>query len=66
MKKDLIVHLVKVNKDKKEKGGRPVKPGTYKVILSYGDSTDQTTVQVKSDPRYEVSMAAINEVYEGI
>ncbi len=54
----------KVNKDKKEKGGRQVKPGTYKVILSYGDSTDQTTVQVKSDPRYEVSTAAINEVYE--
>ncbi len=54
----------KINKDKKEKGGKPVKPGTYKVVLSYGDSTDQTSVQVRSDPRYEASTSSIDEVYE--
>ncbi|MFK7783118.1 MAG: hypothetical protein AB8B90_12255, partial [Psychroserpens sp.] len=40
-----------------------VKPGTYKAILHFGDVTSQEMVTVKSDPRLNVSMANINEVY---
>lgn len=54
----------KISKNKNERGGTDVKPGTYKIKVSFGDMTDETTVQVKSDPRLEVSLASINEVYE--
>lgn len=54
----------KISKNKNERGGTDVKPGTYKIKVSFGKMTDETTVQVKSDPRLEVSLASINEVYE--
>lgn len=54
----------KINKNKKEPGGVSVKPGTYKVKIHYGGITDETTVDVKSDPRLRISPASINEVYE--
>ncbi len=53
-----------IRKSKRERGGIKVKPGTYKVKVVHGDKTDSTTVTVKTDPRLDVSMAAINEVYE--
>lgn len=54
----------KISKNKNESGGVLVKPGTYKVKITHGTTTDETTVEVKSDPRLEVSIAAINEVYD--
>ncbi len=54
----------KISKNKNERGGTDVKPGTYKIKMSFGEMTDETMVEVKSDPRLEVSMASINEVYE--
>ncbi|WP_343485940.1 hypothetical protein [Allomuricauda sp. d1] len=54
----------KIEKSKKEPDGTDVKPGTYKVKVTFGESTDSTTVTVKTDPRLDVSTAALNEVYE--
>lgn len=54
----------KISKSKKESSGVSVKPGTYKVKITHGTTTDETTIEVKSDPRLEVSMASINETYD--
>lgn len=54
----------KVSKRKSEPSGVKVKPGTYRVVISYGETTDETMIDVKSDPRLNVSTASINEVYE--
>ncbi|MEM7486734.1 MAG: hypothetical protein AAF348_16115, partial [Bacteroidota bacterium] len=53
----------KISKDKKERGGVEVKPGTYKVKVHYGELMDSTMVTVKSDPRLKVSTAVISQVY---
>ncbi len=52
-----------IPKRNRERGGMDVKPGTYKVKVIYGDAVDSTSVTVKTDPRLDVSMASINEVY---
>ncbi len=54
----------KISKRKNERGGRSVKPGSYNVRMSFGNMTDETTIIVKTDPRLNVDMNAINEVYE--
>ena len=54
----------KITKNKNEPGGTKVKPGTYKVKLSFGTISDETMITVKSDPRLVISVRAINEVYE--
>lgn len=54
----------KISKSKNESSGVSVKPGTYKVKITHGTTTDETTIEVKSDPRLEVSMASINETYD--
>ncbi|MGB5820671.1 MAG: hypothetical protein WBG90_14395 [Saonia sp.] len=54
----------KISKSKEEPGGIAVKPGSYRVKIHYGDITDETMIQVKSDPRLPVSTTAIKEVYE--
>ncbi|WP_425237542.1 VPS10 domain-containing protein [Ulvibacterium sp.] len=54
----------KIKKDKNESGGISVKPGDYRIQMSYGDISEETTITVKSDPRLDVSMASINEAYE--
>ncbi|SHI62253.1 WD40/YVTN/BNR-like repeat-containing protein [Aquimarina spongiae] len=53
----------KIVKPKVEPAGVEVKPGTYKVVMEYGDQKSETTIQVKSDPRLNVSQKNINEVY---
>lgn len=54
----------KLRKNKNERGGTNVKPGTYKIKVSYGAFTDETMIEVKSDPRLNVSLTSINEVYD--
>ncbi len=54
----------KISKRKNERGGRSVKPGTYTVRMTYGNLTDETNIEVKSDPRLNVDMNSINEIYE--
>ena len=52
-----------IQKSKREPGGVGVKPGTYKLVMEYGDQKSETSIQVKSDPRLQVSQQNINEVY---
>jgi len=52
-----------IRKRRGEPGGAGVKPGTYKVVMSFGDQTSEEMITVKSDPRIEVSMKAINDTY---
>ncbi len=54
----------KISKRKREPSGATVKPGTYKVVATFGMTKDSTTIQVKTDPRLTVSNASISEVYE--
>jgi len=54
----------KITKRKREPGGATVKPGTYKVKVTFGETSDSTSITVKTDPRLEVSIANINEVYQ--
>ena len=53
-----------IRKRRSEPGGTDVKPGTYRVELSYMDQTSTTNITVASDPRLEVSQKAINESYD--
>lgn len=48
----------------KEPAGVSVKPGTYKIIMSFGDQTSEEMITIKSDPRLDVANQNINEVYE--
>ncbi|KPM33134.1 Hypothetical protein I595_36 [Croceitalea dokdonensis DOKDO 023] len=51
-------------KNKRERGGVSVKPGTYTLKARFGNVVDQTSITVKSDPRLDVSATAINQVYQ--
>jgi hypothetical protein len=48
---------------KSEPRGPKVKPGTYKVVMSFGDQTSEEMIKVESDPRLNVSQSNITEVY---
>ncbi|WP_250434419.1 WD40/YVTN/BNR-like repeat-containing protein [Hanstruepera flava] len=52
-----------IRESKNEPGGVSVKPGRYKVVMSYGDQKSEAFITVKSDPRIEVSQKNIDEVY---
>lgn len=47
-----------------EPGGINVQPGTYKVILQYGDQESTTNISVEKDPRLTLTEQAISEIYE--
>ncbi len=56
-----------IKKDADKPGGIDVMPGTYKIIIEYGDLKDSSMVNVKSDPRSKISEAsrrAINQETE--
>lgn len=53
-----------ISKYNRESGGMAVKPGKYTIKMQFGNSTDETTITVVSDPRIPVNTAALNEVYE--
>ncbi|WP_439152665.1 WD40/YVTN/BNR-like repeat-containing protein [Winogradskyella sp.] len=53
----------RIRKQTREPSGVPVKPGTYKAVLHYGDQMSETSVTVEYDPRLEISQKNINEVY---
>ena len=49
-------------KDADKPRGTKVMPGNYKIIIAYGDSTDSSMVNVKSDPRSKVTDASRNAI----
>jgi len=53
----------RIRKQTREPGGVGVKPGTYKVVMGFGDQTSEEMVTVKSDPRLNVSNKAIDASY---
>ena len=53
----------RIRKGGNERGGVSVKPGTYKVKVLFGESSDSTNITVKTDPRLNVSRNDISEVY---
>ncbi|WP_339844249.1 hypothetical protein [uncultured Dokdonia sp.] len=52
-----------IRKSKNEPGGVSVKPGTYKLVMQYGDQSSESSIEVASDPRYDVPAKAINDAY---
>ena len=52
-----------IRKRRREPGGVSVKPGTYRLVLNYGDQSSETSIKVESDPRLNVSQSNINEIY---
>ena len=52
-----------IKKRNNEPSGVSVKPGTYKVVMSFGEQTSEEMIEVKSDPRLKVSQSNITEVY---
>ncbi|MGI9546278.1 MAG: WD40/YVTN/BNR-like repeat-containing protein [Flavobacteriaceae bacterium] len=52
-----------ISKDKKEASGMPVRPGTYRLELTYADHKDTTEIRVKQDPRIKVDDTAFKAIY---
>ena len=48
----------------RERGGVTVKPGTYRVVAALGDTEDETTVTVATDPRLSVDPRALEARYD--
>lgn len=53
-----------ISKSTREPGGVSVKPGNYKVVISFGDQSSEAMITVKSDPRINRTPGSLNEVYE--
>ncbi len=47
-----------------EPGGTIVKPGVYNLVISHQNQKSMNTIEVKSDPRIEISETSINDAYE--
>ncbi|CAM1344070.1 WD40/YVTN/BNR-like repeat-containing protein [Tenacibaculum amylolyticum] len=52
-----------IRKLKREPSGVSVKPGTYKMRVTFGDQVSEQNITVKYDPRLQISKEAINEKY---
>jgi len=52
-----------IRKRTNEPGGTQVKPGTYKLVLTFGDQTSESSIKVESDPRLNISQSNINQIY---
>jgi hypothetical protein len=44
-------------------GGTSVLPGIYKLRLTFGDQKDSTTINVKADPRIQVTQSVMDQRY---
>ena len=47
-----------------EPGGTTVKPGVYSLVISHQNQKSMNTIEVKNDPRIEISETSINDAYE--
>lgn len=54
----------KIIDSKDEPGGVSVKPGTYRVVINYGELESKGEISVETDPRLDISEKAISEQYE--
>ncbi|MGJ8685180.1 MAG: WD40/YVTN/BNR-like repeat-containing protein [Nonlabens sp.] len=54
-----------INTSKREPSGVQVLPGTYRAVLHYGNTTSETNITIKDDPRIsEITTADLKERYE--
>ena len=54
----------KIKKSKREPSGVQVMPGSYRVVLQYGDQNSEINIEVKSDPRIPYNAQARQNVYD--
>lgn len=52
-----------IRKQRNEPSGVRVKPGTYRLKMSFGDQVSEQNITVAYDPRLQMSTSAINEIY---
>ena len=52
-----------LKEQKHEPSGVQVKPGTYRIVLSYGDQSSEQMIDVESDPRIKNSESNTNQIY---
>lgn len=53
----------RIRKQRREPGGVTVKPGTYKLKMTFGDAVSEQNIKVEFDPRLKISEEAINQKY---
>lgn len=54
----------KIEERKSEPGGLAVKPGSYRLVMNFGDLSSEENIEVKSDPRFQFSEKTSNEIYK--
>ncbi len=54
----------KIKKRKNEPRGVSVKPGIYRLEIKYLDKMSSSSIEIKSDPRVEISEKAIYDIYQ--
>ena len=52
-----------IRKQRREPGGVRVKPGTYRLKMTFGDQTSEQNIKVEFDPRLKMSNADITQKY---
>ena len=52
-----------IKKSKREPSGVSVKPGTYRLKMTFGDVVSEQNIKVEFDPRLQISEEAINQKY---
>jgi len=53
----------KIRESKREPSGVQVKPGTYRLKMTFGNEVSEQNIKVEFDPRLQISQAAINQKY---
>ncbi len=53
----------RIRKSTREPGGVTVKPGTYRLKMTFGDVVEEQNIKVEFDPRLKISDKAINQKY---
>ena len=53
----------RIRKSTREPGGVTVKPGVYRLRMTYGNATSEQNITVAFDPRLKMSQEAINQKY---
>ncbi|MGB1284102.1 MAG: VPS10 domain-containing protein [Polaribacter sp.] len=53
----------RIRKQKREPSGVSIKPGTYRLKMSFGDAISEQNIQVAFDPRLQISDKAIHQKY---
>ena len=53
----------RVRESKREPSGVQVKPGTYRLKMTFGNEVSEQDIKVEFDPRLQISQTAINQKY---